>query len=302
MSQAHYEATLARRRYEHVDPAYRLAAAELEHAWDDKLRALRHAQEAAERFASAPCAPTLTIEQRHQLLNLSQHLPDLWQSPQLRHEQRKALLRSLIAWVSVARTAPDRIDVRIVWVSGHCSQGVVIPPIWRQREVTGHDAMVARIQQLWRDGYRDTQIADTLSRAGFRSARRAQVSAATVLKIRKHHQWVSRYQQHRCADKIDAMWTIHGLAGHLGVKRAWVDNRIRSGFLAEPDVIRRLPYGNYLIRDDAALLERLRAEVQRSRPVKRALPTCAIPHDPGASVTVAPRGRGCARTSRTNRS
>ena len=44
VSQARYEATLARRRYEHVDPAYRLAAAELEHEWDDKLRALRQAQ------------------------------------------------------------------------------------------------------------------------------------------------------------------------------------------------------------------------------------------------------------------
>jgi hypothetical protein len=133
--------------------------------------------------------------------------------------------------------------------------------------------MVARIEQLWRDGYRDTQIAATLSREGFRSARRAQVSAATVLKMRKHHQWVSRYQQHRFADKIDAMWTIRGLAGHLDVKRAWLDNRIRSGFLAEPDVIRRPPYGNYLIRDDAELLERLRVEVRRSRQGERTSPT-----------------------------
>ena len=99
------------------------------------------------------------MEQRHQLLTLSQRLPDLWQSSHLRHEQRKALLRSLIARVIVARTAPDRIDVKIVWVSGHCSQGVVIPPILRQHEVTGHDAMV-RIHQLWRDGSRDTQIAE----------------------------------------------------------------------------------------------------------------------------------------------
>ena len=44
VSQARYEATLARRRYEHVDPAYRLAAAALEHEWDDKLRALRQAK------------------------------------------------------------------------------------------------------------------------------------------------------------------------------------------------------------------------------------------------------------------
>ena len=39
------------------------------------------------------------MEQRDQLLHLSQRLPDLWQSSHLRHAQRKALLRSLIARV-----------------------------------------------------------------------------------------------------------------------------------------------------------------------------------------------------------
>ena len=121
-----------------------------------------------------------------------------------------------IARVIVARTAPDRIDVKIVWVSGHCSQGVVIPPILRQHEVTGHDAMVVRIHQLWRDGYRDTQIADTLSREGFRSARRAQVSAATVVKIRKHHRGSVGTSSIASPTRL-TMWTIRGLAGQLGV-------------------------------------------------------------------------------------
>jgi hypothetical protein len=67
------------------------------------------------------------------------------------------------------------------------------------------------------------------------------------------------------ADKIDEMWTIHGLSRHLGVDREWFYNRIRSGFLREPDVIRKPPYGNYLIRDDTELLKRLRAEVERTR-------------------------------------
>ncbi len=272
VSQARYDATVARHRYEHVDPAYRLVAAELEREWENKLRALRQAQEVAERFAHEPCEPTLTAEQRRQLLNLSQTLPDLWHRDPLRHEQRKALLRSLIARVIVTRTAADRIEVKIVWVSGHFSQGVVIPPILRQREMTGYATMVERIHQLWRDGQRDTQIADTLSRAGFRSARSAQVSAATVLKIRKQHQWVSRYQQHRLADKIDAMWTIRGLACHLGVGRDWLYNRIRSGWLCAPDVIRRPPYGHYLIRNDSELLGRLRAEVNQRCRVESASP------------------------------
>jgi hypothetical protein len=269
VSQARFSATLARRRYEQVDPNYRLAAAELERAWDDKLRALRQAEEAAERFAHEPCEATLTPEMREQLLHLSQRLPDLWASDQLRHDQRKALLRSLIARVILKRTAADRIAVKIVWVSGHFSQGMVIPPIVHQRHVTGYDTMVDRTRQLWRAGSTDTQIAETLSHEGFRSARRDRVLPKTVLKIRNQHHWVSRYHQHRLADKIDGMWTIHGLSRHLGVEREWFYQRIRTGSLQEPDVMRKPPYGNYLIRDDAALLARLRAEVQRRRRVRR---------------------------------
>jgi len=304
VSQARFSATLARRRYEQVDPAYRLAAAELERAWDDKLRALRQAEEAAERFAQEPCEPTVTPEIREQLLHLSQHLPDLWASDQLRHDQRKALLRSVIARVIVQRTAPDRIEVKIVWVSGHFSQGVVIPPIVHQRHGTGYDTMVDRTQQLWRAGYTDTQIAETLSQEGFRSARRDRVLPKTILKIRNQHHWVSRYHQHRLADKIDGMWTIHGLSRHLGVEREWFYHRIRTGTLREPDVIRKPPYGNYLIRDDAALLARLRTEVNRGRQLGRGVATGAISPERGASPA-SPVARESpavrrARTSRTN--
>jgi hypothetical protein len=228
---------------------------------------LRQAEEAAARFAQEPPEPTLSPELRAQLLNLSQSLPQWWASDQLGYDQRKTLLRSLISQVVVKRPVPDRVEVRIVWVSGHFSEGVVIPPVLHQHHVHGYDTMVERIRTLWSQGYTDDQIAETLSDDGFRSARRDHVLPRTVLRIRNHHQWVSRYHQHRLADKIDDMWTIHGLARHLGVTREWFYQRIRSGFLSEPEVIRTPPYGNYLIRDDADLLARLRAEAKRTRRV-----------------------------------
>jgi len=267
VQRAHYEAMLARRRYEQVDPDNRLVAAELERHWEDQLRALREAQEAADRFAQQLPEPVLTAALRQKLLNLSQVLPELWSTAQLTPEHRKLLLRSLIARVILKRLAADRVQVKIVWVSGHFSEGVVIPPIQRQVDVTGYETMVTRLEQLWRAGYTDTQIAETLSREGLRSARRTQVSPATVLKIRNRHHWVSRYHEHRLAEKIDGLWTIHGLARELGVKCDWFYNRIRSGFLSEPDVIRKPPYGNYLIRNDANLIARLRCAVQRTRHV-----------------------------------
>ena len=47
--------------------------------------------------------------------------------------------------------------------------------------------------------------------------------------------------------------------------RDWFYARIKSGFLCAPDVIRQPPYGNYLIHNDADLIERLRRQVDRTR-------------------------------------
>jgi len=104
---------------------------------------------------------------------------------------------------------------------------------------------------------------------------------------------------------MDEQWTIRGLARELGVEWGWVSNRMRNGFLSEPEVSRRPPHGNVLIRDDAALLTRLRAEVTRSRRWRNNASTPSIPPDPGESLGRAVEGElcvvNCAMTSRTKR-
>jgi hypothetical protein len=259
---ATYEAHLARRRYEEVDPANRLVAAELERRWEEKLVALRETQEAAERFHQEPEAPALDAELRRQLEHIAQALPELWHSDRLTNEHKKRLLRSLISRVILKRQAPDRVEVKIVWVSGHFSVDYLTPPIHRQADVSRYDEMVSRTWELWQAGYNDADIATTLTQEGFHSARSPEVSQATVLKIRLQHRWASNYHRMRLSDMVDGLWTIHGLSKELGIDRNWFYRRIYNGQLCEPDVIRKLPYGNYLIRDDPELIKRLRAEVE----------------------------------------
>jgi len=125
------------------------------------------------------------------------------------------------------------------------------------------------------------------------------------MKMRHRHHWVSPSHQHRFADKIDAQWTIRGLARELGGESGWVYNRIRNGFLREADVSRKPPHGHGLIRDNATLLARLRAEVKRSRRLRRTASTASSPSDAGKSLRPSVEGESsvadCAMTSRTNR-
>jgi DNA invertase Pin-like site-specific DNA recombinase len=265
VQRATYEAHLSRRRYEGVDPDNRLVAAELERRWEEKLIALRETQEAAERFRQEPETPAIDPELRHQLQHIAQALPDLWHSDRLTNEHKKRLLRSLISRVILKRVAPDQVEVKIVWISGHFSVFNLTPPIHRQADVSRYDEMVTRVHDLWQAGYNDADIATTLTQEGFHSARSLKVSKTTIGKIRRQRGWVSNYHRHRLADKIDGCWTIYGLCGELGIDRDWFYRRIHNGQLREPDVVRILPYGNYLIRDDPELIERLRQEVEQLR-------------------------------------
>ena len=264
VQRAQYETSLARRRYEQVDPDNRLVAAELERQWEQKLCELREVQEAEERFTAKPAELTLSAKMRQQLGDLNQQLPQLWSSNQLTNELRKQLLRSLIVRVILKRIAPDQVQVRIVWVSGHFSEGIVYPPIWRQVEVTNYPAILERIEQMWQQSMTDNQIAQVLNDEGFQSARNKTFTSCIVFKIRHQQGWASPLHAHRGAEKIDGMWTIQGLAKKLGVKVYWFYNRMRTGFLSEPDLVRQ-PQGNYLIRDDEQLMARLQKAVQQTR-------------------------------------
>jgi DNA invertase Pin-like site-specific DNA recombinase len=260
---ASYEAHFARRQYDAVDPDNRLVAAELERRWEEKLHELHAVQEEYARFRHEPGPPSLSPELRSQLQHISERLPDLWHSGQLTCAQKKSLLRSLIARVILKRTAPDCIEARIVWVSGHFSICTVRPPIWRECDVMGYTEMVARIRQLWELGLSDEQIAAQLTREGFHSARSPDVTVKTVLKVRLQHRWYDTLHQSRGATELYGYLTATGLAQRIGVDRSWVYRRLEQGKI-DPQYVKREPKsGIYLIANDERLIECLRQAVHR---------------------------------------
>src|SRR6185436_14408912 len=74
-----YQAQLAQRRYEEVDPANRLVASTLERRWNDALEQLKTAQEELHRDRQQR-GLELTEEQKAQLRALAEDLPKLWKS------------------------------------------------------------------------------------------------------------------------------------------------------------------------------------------------------------------------------
>ncbi len=265
VSRATYEAHLARRRYEAVDPDNRLVAASLERSWEEKLVAQRQAEEEAERFEHRPITQSLPAELRQQLEQIGPALPALWNSGKISNEHKKRLLRSLISRVIATRLAPDRVEIKIVWISGHFSVAQVIPPIHRQADASDYEQLVARLDELTRQGLTDPEIAEHLTAEGFHTARRLSVTVGTIHKLRQRHSQVSSLHRHRKVSLIDGFWTIPGLTQELEVGRGWLYQQIYQGKLKEPDIERLPGYRVYLIRNDPVLLARLRAEAAASR-------------------------------------
>ena len=257
VKRAEYDARLAERQYQAVDPDNRLVAAELERRWELALRAMAEAREAAERFATqAAPAATLDPALRAQVQDLGQHLPALWASGQLTRPQQKELVRSLVRRVILSRPTPESVQVKVVWVSGAYSLLSVPAVVHRGRDLQGYEQFVARVVALSAEGVSDAVIAERLSREGFRSARSPTISTKAVERIRRLQGQEALRQAFCTRDQIDGNWTVSGLARHLGVSSKWLRRQITSG--AVP-AVRHAQTHCYLITDDPTILGQVRA-------------------------------------------
>jgi hypothetical protein len=263
VTRAEYEVRLAQRQYLAVDPDNRLVAAELERRWEQALETLAAVREAAEQARRTAPEVTLDPALREQLRDLGPRMPDLWTSGRLTSAHKKELLRSLIRRVILRRPVPDTVHLKIVWVSGACSQLTVHPAIQRTADLADYDQLIARLSALTVEGYDDQEIAHRLNEEGFRAARRTQFTPDIVGKLRRDHGLVSLRTQFRQHAQINGQWTIPGLARHLGVSRKWLYAQIGRGTLP---VTQHPLTRHYQVPDDPDLLRRLAAIIAEEQP------------------------------------
>jgi DNA invertase Pin-like site-specific DNA recombinase len=255
LQQLEYEADWARRRYEQVDPAYRLVAAELERRWEAALQALQEAQEHYARLRQAPVeAMAIPPTLREAFSTLGASLSTLWHQGTVSRAQRKALLRCLLEKVVVERRTPDTITTRIVWRGGAVSELEVPCTVGTLRDLTGFAQMEAQVLRLEAQGHADEAIAQRLTSQGFRSPQRPRVLASTVRTIRLRHGRLHRYRGPR-PRRVARSLTVPQIATAVGVKPHWVYHLIRRGRIV---VSRDEASGLYLFPDGSETLAAFR--------------------------------------------
>jgi hypothetical protein len=106
LERAEYEAALAERRYQEVDPSQRLVAATLERRWNG---ALLHWEELKQQAAEFQRQQTrvATPEQKAKVLALAKNLPKLWHAPSTQAKDRKRMSRLLVKDIRRVSLTPD---------------------------------------------------------------------------------------------------------------------------------------------------------------------------------------------------
>ena len=165
IERARYEAERARRRYEEVEPEFRLVARSLERDWNEKLTALDQLER--DYAELVPAASSHVSEaQRQGILDLVHDLPTLWQAETTTHAERKQVVRLLIKDVMVTKLKKTvRVDVR--WQTQACSTLEVERP--KRSYVIRRTApeVIERIRQL-APHHTDIETAKCLNDEGYR--------------------------------------------------------------------------------------------------------------------------------------
>jgi hypothetical protein len=169
LEQARYEARLAQRQYDSVDPSNRLVAAELERRWNEKLERVT---ELARAFAQAErdAEWKLTAEERAAITDLSRDLPAIWSAETTTNQERKQLLRMVIESVQVdGSSQAGQIEVQIRWRSDTITSLRVNRTARGECPLKTPEEAVSRIHKMAPQSTY-TEIATALNRAGLRSA------------------------------------------------------------------------------------------------------------------------------------
>jgi DNA invertase Pin-like site-specific DNA recombinase len=180
IEQGEYEAQLARRRYEAVDPDNRLVAGNLERDWEERLREVeRLRQEYAQRAMQPPI--WIRPADREKVRELARDIPRLWRLKSTKQSDRKKIVRLLVQDIWLAQEDdPRRIRIQVHWNTGAVTEGTVARPLPLSHDPRTPADVVERIRHLYAAGQSYEEIAEQLNREGLRTARNMTFTARRV--------------------------------------------------------------------------------------------------------------------------
>ena len=237
IERAEYEAELAHGRYEAVDAANRLVAAELERRWNEALAHVEEVrQETDERLAGV--IRELSEVERQQVRRMAQEVTKIWSAPTTMPRDHKRLLRAAIERV-VLTALEHSVKVAVEWKGGAVSELEVHRYRRGEPMLTTDAEVVDLVRRLVEDGLDDTQVARVLIRQGLRTATGLSFTKRRVQSVRRQYHIARRVMAQSPGEK---MYTAEEAARELEVSSQTVHHWLRSGLLRGKQVAECAPW------------------------------------------------------------
>ena len=258
LQRAQYEADLAQRRYEQVDPENRLVAASLESRWNTALARVDEVRRQMEEFCLQQTR-TFTEQQRQQILALAYDFPRLWRAPATNAKDKKRMLRLLVEDVMVERGDDREVYMHIRWTGGACEDLTATLPAKMQDRLRYPPQRVEEIRRLATE-HTDAEIAELLNNRGQRSSHGKRFTGKMIGWIRCKHCIPAVKLKH--PEEL----TVAEVAAQFGVSQGIVYYWIERGILPARQ---RAANRTYWITLTKAKVKELQVWVQSSKRIAK---------------------------------
>jgi DNA invertase Pin-like site-specific DNA recombinase len=235
LEQARYEARLAGRRYESVDPDNRLVASELEARWNASLHRIKDLESKFDQIMRE--SSNEPVIDKAGLLRLAEDLPAIWESPTTDLALKQRIIRIVIEEI-VANVDEQTQEVVLVihWAGGRHSE-LRVPKLKTGRHGRCTKTEAVDLVRQMASGYTDEEIALTLNRIGLRTGAGNTWNEMRVRSLRQYLKLpVCRVEQR--AGQLN----LQRAAEQLGVSASVVRRLIKMRILPAAQIVSGAPW------------------------------------------------------------
>ena len=233
--QLEYEAKRAFEQYDVVDARNRLAAAELERRWNEKLEEIDTVQQQLACFAEKRWS--LTPEEETRILSMGENFATVWQSDHCPSTLKKMIFRSVIEEI-IVRTNPgkDTLLFTIHWKGSVHTELAMDRPRSATETATPMDALEIIRRMAMRHG--DDQIASVLNRMGHSTGKGNRWNQNRVATARRNHSIVGQKRALPDPERV----SLNEAARLCGVSHRSIERLVEAGLLNREQAAPRAPW------------------------------------------------------------
>jgi len=224
VERARYEAELARRRFQRVDPEHRLVADSLEADWNEKLRELGRVRDDYERHREEDRL-VLDEADKARIRSLATDFPRLWCDPKTPDRERKRVVRLLLEDITLLRTEEEMVaQVRF---SGGANRTLRLPRPPSTGEWSKLSQVALAEMDRLLDHHTESEVARILNERGFVTGTGKPFTKGRVKGMRRAYSLATRKERLKAAGLL----TLDEIAARLGLHKETVKQYRREGRL-----------------------------------------------------------------------